>query len=223
MDKEMIDIDKDAELQSTDLTDTDPIEPLVDTNESSTEEEVELPKTKEKFNWIREIASWVFIICIAFIIAFFINNFILINAYIPSGSMESTLPSESRLFGNRLAYTFSDVERGDIIIFKFPDDRSKNYIKRVIGLPGDTVNIVDGLIYINDATEPLPEPYIDESAFDSNSFGPYTVPEGKYFVLGDNRIVSKDSRYWLTTNFVPEEDILAKAVFLYWKGFHFVK
>lgn len=118
-----------------------------------------------------------------------------------------------RVFGNRLAYVFSEPERFDIIIFKYPDDESQLFIKRVIGLPGETVEIRDGNIYIDGSEEPLDD--VDTKETMEGSFGPYTVPEGCYFVMGDNRNNSRDSRYWEHT-FVSEDEILGKAVFRYW-------
>ena len=99
------------------------------------------------------------------------------------------------------------------MIFKFPDDESKLYIKRVIGLPGDTVVIVDGKVYINGSSEPLDDSFCPEEPL--GNFGPYSVPEGSYFMLGDNRNYSADSRFWQNT-FVKREKILGKAVLRYW-------
>lgn len=169
---------------------------------------------------LRTILDYVVSIGIAIIIALLINNFVLLNARIPSGSMETTIMKGDRLFGFRLSYLFSEPERGDIVIFKWPDDESVNYIKRVIGLPGETVTIRQGKVYITgtDGTEfCLEEPYLHEEP-KARDFGPYQVPEDSYFMLGDNRNNSKDSRYWQNT-FVHKDQILAKAIFRYWKGF----
>ena len=99
--------------------------------------------------------------------------------------MEQTIMTGDRVFGNRLAYKTKDQERFDIVIFKYPDDPSQLFVKRVIGLPGETVNIVDGKVYINDSEEPLDDSFCPETP--QGSFGPYEVPEGCYFMLGDNR------------------------------------
>ena len=101
-----------------------------------------------KLNIKKEILSWIVMLLIAVGIAAFISNFVLINAFIPTGSMENTIPKESRLVGLRLAYTFSEPERGDIIIFKNPNDPNENYVKRIIGLPGETVVLENNQVYI---------------------------------------------------------------------------
>ncbi len=173
---------------------------------------------KDSTPW-RVISEYILSVTIAISLAFLINTFILLNAKIPSGSMENTIMTGDRIFGFRLAYMFNEPERGDIIIFKFPDNEKKNYIKRVIGLPGETVTIRDGLIYINDNTVPLDEPYLAEAPY-SLDFGPYEVPEDHYFMLGDNRNHSSDSRAWKNT-FVSKDKILAKAFIRYWGGVRF--
>ncbi len=196
-----------------------PSEPPVDST-ASKPFDASNSQTPPPMKWVREFLNWVIVIVVAFFAAYLINHYLLINAQVPTGSMEETIPTGSRLFGNRLAYLFSDVSRGDIIIFKYPLDTSQNYIKRVIGLPGDTVTIRAGKIYINDSQTPLEETYLPQSYLDSDlseqNFGPYEVPEDAYFVLGDNRAQSSDSRVW---GFVPKEDILGKAIFMYWKSF----
>ncbi|MCR5609842.1 MAG: signal peptidase I [Lachnospiraceae bacterium] len=170
---------------------------------------------------VNELVSWLKTIAIAGIIAFIINTFILANRTVPSGSMENTVMTRDRLFGNRLAYMFSEPQRGDIIIFKYPGNVEINYIKRIIGLPGETVEIVDGITYING--EPLDEEdYIKDGVMTGN-FGPYNVPEDSYFVMGDNRENSNDSRYWQETNYVHEDLIVAKAMFKYYPSIKILK
>lgn len=168
----------------------------------------------KKGSALREILEWVEVIVAAIVIAFVINKFILVNAVVPTGSMETTIMSGDRMYGNRLAYLKDDPERGDIVIFKAPDDESQLYVKRVIGLPGDTVNIVDGKVYINDSAEPLDESgYLNVEPL--GSFGPYNVPEGAYFVMGDNRNNSLDARFW-TNTYLYRDKILGKAWFRYY-------
>ena len=142
------------------------------------------------------------------------------NATVPSGSMEPTVMTGDRVIGLRLAYMFSSPKRGDVIVFKYPDDRSVQYLKRIIGLPGEKVEIKDGKVYINDSEEPLEEEYL--TVVPTDNYGPYFVPEDSYFMLGDNRNNSKDSRYWKNT-YVKKEDIVAKVLFGYYPKFYWVK
>ena len=167
-------------------------------------------KRKKEESAVREVISWFITIALAVVAALFVKNYIVINANIPSGSMENTIMTGDRLFGNRLAYMKEGPKRGDIVIFKFPDDETENYVKRVIGLPGEKVTINDAKIYINDSETPLVENYLKEEW--TVAYGPYEfeVPEGSYFVLGDNR-----NKYWDNT-YVAEDKILGKAVFRYY-------
>ena len=166
---------------------------------------------EKKISAKSEIFSWIKVIVSAIIIALFVDFVIIANAVVPTGSMESTIPAGSRIMGLRLYYNFKDPERGDIVIFKYPDDEKVDYLKRIIGLPGETVEIASGKVYIDG--ELLDEPYLDEEP--TGDFGQYQVPEDSYFMLGDNRAVSKDSRYW-TNTYVRRDKIIAKAFFMYW-------
>lgn len=172
------------------------------------QEKNEEKQGKEK-SFLKELWEYVRLILIMLIVMFVTMKYIVINAQIPSESMESTIMKGDRIFGNRLAYLLDDPERFDIIIFKFPDDESQLFIKRIIGLPGEKVEIKAGKVYINDAKTPLDDSFCRETpAF--KDFGPYQVPEDSYFVLGDNRNMSKDSRYWINT-FVKKDKIVGKA------------
>ena len=159
---------------------------------------------------VKEIFSYVVIFAAAVVIAFCVNKFVIINAHVPTSSMDPTISINDKLIGNRLAYLFKNPERGDIIIFKFPDDESQIFIKRVIGLPGETIQIVEGELFIDG--ELIEEDYIKDSM--RGNYGPYEVPDNSYFVLGDNRNVSEDSRFWKNT-YVRKNKILAKAWFRY--------
>lgn len=172
-------------------------------------------KREEEQSAVKEVISWFITIALAVAAALFIKSYVIINANIPSGSMENTIMTGDRLFGNRLAYKKKEPKRGDIIIFKFPDDETENYVKRVIGLPNETVYIENGKIYIDGSDTPLEEPYLKEEW--EVATGPYsfTVPEDSYLVLGDNRNNSYDSRYWENT-YVKSEKILGKAVLRYY-------
>lgn len=149
---------------------------------------------------VKEIFSYVVVIIAALLLGWLINTFILSNNTIPTGSMIPTIPEESRIFGNRLTYKFSDPERGDIVVFKYPVDESQLFIKRVIGLPGETIQVKDGNVYINGDV-------LDESDYldvvTEGEFGPYEIPQDSYFMMGDNRNESSDSRFW---NIRAQED-----------------
>lgn len=164
---------------------------------------------------LSEVLDYVKVIIFAVVFVLIVNNFILINALVPSESMEKTIMTGDRIFGFRLAYQFDEPERFDIVIFKYPDDPEQKelYIKRIIGLPGETVNIVNGKVYINGEQIPLDDSFCPETPI--GDFGPYTVPEGCYFMLGDNRNCSKDSRFWENT-YVREDQIVGKAMLRYY-------
>ena len=161
--------------------------------------------------------DWVVVIVIALAVALFINFFIIVNSTVPTGSMENTIMSGSRMIGFRIAYLFGQPKRGDIIVFKYPDDPSQYFVKRIIGLPGETVEVVDGITFING--KQLEEEYINDDYWLSNleyeDYGPYTVPEDSYFMMGDNRGNSRDSRKW-TNTFVNRKAIIGKAWLCYW-------
>lgn len=167
----------------------------------------------KKTNWKKEIRDWVLMILVAIILATLVNSQLVVNAQIPSGSMENTIMTGDRVIGSRLTYKTKDPERFDIIVFHYPDNEEELFIKRIIGLPGETVNIIDGKVYIDDAAEPLDDSFIAEEM--KGSFGPYTVPEDCYFVMGDNRNNSHDSRFW-DNPYVSRDKILGKAYFRYW-------
>ena len=168
---------------------------------------------EEKKGFKREALSWVICIVVTILLTEFILNFVIINANIPSGSMENTIMTNDKLIALRTSYWFNDPKRGDIIIFKYPDDESQLFIKRVIGLPGETVEIKDGKVYIDGSETALDDSFIPEKM--QGSFGPYTVPDNCYFMLGDNRNDSKDSRFWKNT-FVRFDQIIGKAVVRYY-------
>ena len=180
-----------------------------------------------------EIWDYVKMIVIVVVVVLFVNNFILINAKIPSESMEKTIMTGDRVFGFRLAYGINanifgnqiskkmkDPERFDIIIFKYPDDESQLFIKRLIGLPGETVEIRDGKVYINGSSEPLDDSFVPETP--KGNYGRYVVPEDSYFMLGDNREHSRDSRFW-DNSFVTFDEIVGKAVVRYFPSIKLLK
>ena len=177
-------------------------------------------KNEEKIDLKKEIMSYVYMIVIVVAAVLFLNEFFVVNAKIPSSSMEKTIMVNDQIFGNRLAYMSQGPQRYDIIIFRYPDDESKLFIKRVIGMPGEVVNIVDGKVFINDDTEPLDDSFCPEAPL--GNFGPYIVPANCYFVMGDNRNNSHDSRYW-NNHFVREDQILGNAFLRYWPASRFGK
>ncbi|MGN0159505.1 MAG: signal peptidase I [Brotaphodocola sp.] len=171
----------------------------------------------EKPGWKKEILEWVKIIVSAALIAFVLNRFIIANSEVPSGSMENTIMTGDRVIGSRLSYLFDDPERGDIVIFRFPDNEKIYYVKRVIGLPGETVDIVDGQVYITGTdgeTEALDEPYLREAMVPEAPMH-FEVPEDSYFMMGDNRNYSLDARRWKNT-YVKREKLIAKVLFRYY-------
>ena len=156
--------------------------------------------------WMRDLA---FSVLLAIILIVFIYQ----PVKVEGTSMMPVLTDQERIFINKFTYRFGagNIERGDLVVFFFPLDRSKSYIKRVIGLPGDTVQIEHGTVFVNG--EPLDEPYVPDGYRDSQSIPSTTVTTDHYFVLGDHRSSSNDSRAWGT---VGRKDIYGKAVFVYW-------
>ena len=183
---------------------------------------------------IKEIFSWIKVIVLAFVVALLLNKFVIVNANVPTGSMESTIQPDDRLIGFRLSYLFSEPQRGDIVIFEYPVSPDEIYIKRIIALPGETMEIKDAKVYINGSETPLSEPYLKEKWIVENDGLVLTIPEDHYFVMGDNRNNSLDGRYWATEAvmnemastlddaiekkycFVSRDAILGKAIFRYY-------
>jgi len=161
------------------------------------------------------VSSIIFAVCLALLIRAFV-----VQAFkIPSGAMKQSILVGDHILVDKLTYDQSNPMRGDIIVFKYPVDPKKDFIKRVVGLPGDTIEGRDKIIYVNN--EPLEEPYAvhtDPHVFPKgmktrDNFGPITVPENALFVMGDNRDESFDSRFW---GFVNRKDIKGKAFIIYW-------
>ncbi len=166
----------------------------------------------------------VVIVVLAFLLAVVIKSFVIDNRNIPTSSMYPTVPAESRILVNKFTYSINDIAFGDVVVFE-PTEETKveagiddDMLKRIIGLPGDTVQIKDSTLYIND--EPIAESYISETM--QYEYGPITVPEGCVFMLGDNRNLSFDSHAW-SNPFVPVENIKGKAILIYWPKDNFGK
>ena len=200
------------------------------------EQETENNKTEEKKGDMRkEVVSWVRMFVIVIAVVFVLTQFVIINVRVPSGSMENTIMTKDRLIGFRFSYWFDEPQRGDIILFSYPVDEKQTYIKRVIGLPGETVEIRDGTIYIDGSSEPLEEDYLKETWTWENDGYTFKVPEGCYFVLGDNRNDSEDGRFWAQIalnegkastpeeaepySYVKKDEIKGKAIFKYYSKF----
>ena len=173
-------------------------------------------------------------ICVAVILALFVRTFVVQAFKIPTGSMENNLLIGDHLLVNKFVFAptlwslertllpIDPIKRGDIIVFKYPEDPNRDFVKRTIGLPGETVELRNKKVYINGKA--LDEPYVhflfpaeggpgDEGGFDvRRNYGPVTVPPDKYFMMGDNRDNSQDSRYW---GFMPREYVKGKALFVY--------
>jgi len=195
----------------------------------SIQKSISTVKRKSVFREYLEAAA------IAVVLALFIRTFVIQAFKIPSGSMEPTLLVGDHILVNKFLYgikipflhktliPISEPTRDDVIVFIYPLDKSKDFIKRVIGLPGDRVEMINRKIYINGA------PYTDKHGYYSDyleksdrsvwrtQFGPVNVPEGHLFVMGDNRDNSRDSRFW---GFVPLRLVLGKAIIVYWSWPH---
>lgn len=187
--------------------------PQAEKTETSSGEQFTEPKKKNSA--VREALSWCMTFVVAIVLALLLKNYIIINATVPTGSMEHTIEPGDDLFGLRVAYNFTEPKRGDIIIFKFPDDESEKYVKRIIGLPGEKVTIKEAKVYINDSEVPLDEDYLKEKWVLATGPFEFDVPEDCYFVMGDNRNDSYDARYWDNT-YVTKDEIIGKAYMIYY-------
>lgn len=188
-------------------------------NPHKNNEKKEIDNEDEVLDWKQEIKSFAITLLFTLALVLVLKNFVIINAKVPTGSMENTIMPGDNILGFRLAYLIEDPKRGDVIFFPFPDNEKEKYVKRVIGLPGEKVTITDGKIYINDATEPLDEPYLKEEW--TRGTGPFVfeIPEDSYLCLGDNRNRSADAREW-NNPYVAKEKIIGKAIFTYFPVDH---
>lgn len=168
------------------------------------------PLQKVENPWVEALKT----IALSGILAFGIRSFVAEARYIPSGSMLPTLQINDRLIIDKISYDFRDPKRGDIVVFSPTDTLKKQnfkdaFIKRVIGLPGEKVEVKDGIVYVNGQS--IQEKYIEDQP--NYRFGPVSVPPNQYLVLGDNRNNSYDSHYW---GFVPRDNIIGRAVIRFW-------
>ena len=148
---------------------------------------------------------------IAVLFCFFLITFVAQAFRVQGTSMEPRLGDGDRIVVNKFVYRFQPIERGDIVVFWYPRDPSVSFIKRIVGLPGDLVEIRAGHVFVNE--KPLPESYLPEGFRDEGSRSPIRVHKGHYFVLGDHRRSSNDSRTW---GEVPQKYIYGEAVFRFW-------
>lgn len=174
------------------------------------------PKEEPKKSLLRETVET---ILIAGILALIIRTYIVQPFKIPSGSMKQTLQIGDHILVNKFIYRFKDIERGDIIVFKYPKDEKRDFIKRTIALAGDKLEVKNRMVYVNDKPTNPPYIYHDEVYIDDeyyhprDNLGPITIPKGKVFVMGDNRENSLDSRYW---GFLDTNKIKGMAFIIYW-------
>lgn len=203
-------------------------------------EKKNIKQTEEKKGWKAELLSWVEVIVTAAVIAFVLTTFIIANSEVPTGSMENTIMAGSRVIGSRLHYKFDEPERGDVAIFVWgwqcptchvmaEGDKPEHclrcdskvgrrgqtiyYVKRVIGIPGDVIDIIDDQVYLNGSETPLDEPYLAEEMNQNETFH-FEVPEDCYFMMGDNRNYSLDARYWKNP-YISKDKMVAKVLIEY--------
>ena len=157
------------------------------------------------------LAVWLRDLVISLAISAFIIIFLYQPVKVEGTSMMPSLDDQERIFVNKFVYRLEPIQRGDIVVFRYPRDTSKSYIKRVIGLAGDHIRIDDGLVYVNE--KPLDEDYVPAAFADNRSYPETIVPANSFFVLGDHRSMSNDSRDF---GAVRETFIYGKAVFGYW-------
>jgi signal peptidase I len=158
-----------------------------------------------------ELKSWLRDILFAVAAAIFIVIFVIQPVKVEGTSMQPRLVDQERIFVNRFIYRFENIRRGDVVVFWYPRDTNKSFIKRVVAIPGDVIEIRNGAVYVNG--NGVKEPYLKPEFRDNESFHKTVVPPEQYFVLGDHRNSSNDSRNW---GFVPKDLIYGKAIFRYW-------
>lgn len=160
---------------------------------------------------LRVLHSWFRDLFFSILVSFFIILFVYQPVKVEGDSMEPGLEDQERIFINKLVYRWENIGRGDIVVFHYPADRRKSFIKRVIALPGDRVRISYGHVYVNGRL--LQEPYVPEEFLDTKSYPETVIPANSYFALGDHRSMSRDSREFGP---IGRSDIYGKAVFGYW-------
>jgi len=163
----------------------------------------------------KQTVDWFKSILIAVAIALLVRAFLIGNFKIPTTSMVPTLDVGDRLLSNNMIYKIRAPRRGEVVIFKYPEEPRRDFVKRMVGLPGEKIMLKDGRIYINGrqvSDKDISSRYYYSDGYYGNEWE-IEIPQKSYFVLGDNSINSKDSRYW---GFVPEKNLVGKAIFTYW-------
>jgi signal peptidase I len=183
---------------------------------SSTSSNTSSEQTPSLLSLRHEIRVWTRDLLIAIGLALVIIVFLYQPVKVEGTSMAPLLSDQERIFINKFVYRFEAIHRGDVVVFWYPLDRSKSFIKRVIALPGETVTIRQGVVTVNGTV--VPEPYVPPQYEDVSDYGPTRVPGDSYFVMGDHRISSNDSRVFGP---VPSQFIYGRAVFAYWPVDHF--
>ena len=190
--------------------------PSSDQNQASSPAVPDPPAPTTAHSLRNEIRVWTRDLLIAIGLALVIIVFLYQPVKVEGTSMAPLLSDQERIFINKFVYRFEPIQRRDVVVFWYPLDRSKSFIMRIIGLPGETVEIRQGIVYVNG--DPIQEPYVPLQYEDMSDFGPIRVPRDSYFVMGDHRISSNDSRVFGP---VASQFIYGRAVFAYWPVDHF--
>jgi signal peptidase I len=183
----------------------------METPEATTPSPAKEPAAAPEPASLRTLRTWMRDLFFSILVTLFIILFVYQPVKVEGGSMEPGLEDQERIFINKLVYHFESIERGDIVVFHYPRDPSKSFIKRVIGLPGDRIRIDFGRVYVNGMQ--LGEPYVPADYQDAQSYPETLIPDNAFFVLGDHRSMSNDSRKFGP---VMRSFIYGKAVFGYW-------
>lgn len=216
----------DTEVQLGNITSpTKEVETLESINISNETENVnEEPEPEKQRSKLRDAIDFCIPIVIAIIVAMILKTFVFANAVVPTGSMKNTIEEKDRIIASRIAYKNDDPQRYDVIILKYPDDETQCFVKRVIGLPGETVEIVNGIVYVTktDGEKIQLDDSFVTNCVPTGDYGPFEVPADSYFVMGDNRNTSWDSRFW-DNKYVHKSKILGKVKFKYYPHFSIIE
>ncbi|HSF16863.1 MAG TPA: signal peptidase I [Vicinamibacteria bacterium] len=184
--------------------------PPAESTEPSVEEEASALEAK-KSKPLQAIIELLHDLAIAVVVCVLLITYVVQAFKVQGTSMSPELGDGQRILVNKFLYYVADIDRGDVVVFWYPEDPTLSFIKRVIGLPGETVEVREGVVYVDD--HPIDEPYVSEANADNRSYRPVRIRPGHYFVLGDNRSGSNDSRSW---GLVPERYIYGKAFLRIW-------